>query len=503
MNSEKLLEMEGISKRFSGIQALSNAKFELLKGEIHALMGANGAGKSTLIKILCGVHQSDSGSFKISGQQVLIRNPFEAQKHGIAYVPQEIAVQPYMTVAENIFLGRHPIKNHLIDFKTMEDLSREILDDLGINIEVDKLGIDLSIAEKQLITIAKVISGNSKVLIFDEATSALTMSDTEKLFRIIRRLKAKGIGVIYVTHRMEEIFQICDRVTVFKDGEFVIDSQIEDIDMKQLIKFMIGKEVSTEIRTDQSALKTEILAIKNLNVDGILNDISLTLNSGEILGLAGLVGSGRTELLRAIFGDLKISQGSILVDGKMIPIGSCKVAIDEGIGLVPEDRKSQGLILNFSLRSNICMAVLGRLKKFGFISTKQENSVTQDLLNKLNVRHNSLNQKVNTLSGGNQQRVVLGKWLATRPKILLIDEPTRGVDVSAKAEIHKVLKELAKNGMGIIVVSSELSELLQITERILVICRGQLVANVETKSTNTQELMELSTGEKLTHMDKS
>ena len=243
MNSEKLLEMEGISKRFSGIQALSNAKFELLKGEIHALMGANGAGKSTLIKILCGVHQSDSGTFKISGQQVLIRNPFEAQKHGIAYVPQEIAVQPYMTVAENIFLGRHPIKNHLIDFKSMEDLSREILADLGINIEVDKLGIDLSIAEKQLITIAKVISGNSKVLIFDEATSALTMSDTEKLFRIIRRLKAKGIGVIYVTHRMEEIFQICDRVTVFKDGEFVIDSQIDDIDLKQLIKFMIGKEI--------------------------------------------------------------------------------------------------------------------------------------------------------------------------------------------------------------------------------------------------------------------
>jgi ABC-type sugar transport system ATPase subunit len=302
---------------------------------------------------------------------------------------------------------------------------------------------------------------------------------------------------------MEEIFQICDRVTVFKDGEFVIDSQIDDIDLKQLIKFMIGKDVSTEIRTDRSALNTEILAIENLNVDGILKDISLTLHSGEILGLAGLVGSGRTELLRAIFGDLKISQGSIVVDGKLISIGSCKIAIDEGIGLVPEDRKSQGLILNFSLRSNICMAVLGRLKKFGFISTKQENSVTQDLLNKLNVRHNSFNQKVNTLSGGNQQRVVLGKWLATRPKILLVDEPTRGVDVSAKAEIHKVLKELAKNGMGIIVVSSELSELLQITERILVICRGQLVANVETQTTNTQELMELSTGEKLTHMDKS
>lgn len=497
MSSEKLLEMKEISKRFSGIQALSNVKFELLEGEIHALMGANGAGKSTLIKILCGVYQGDSGTFKINGQLMSIKSPFEAQKNGIAYVPQEIAVQPYMTVAENIFLGRHPLKNYQIDFRKMEELSKEILSDLGINIEVNKLGKDLSIAEKQLITIAKVISGNSKVLIFDEATSALTMSDTEKLFKIIRRLKSKGIGVIYVTHRMEEIFQLCDRVTVLKDGEFVTVKKIIEIDMKQLIKFMIGKEVSTEIRSDESTLKTEILSIENMSVEGILNDISLKLNSGEILGLAGLVGSGRTELLRAIFGDLKISQGTVVIGGKFTFIKSCDTAISEGIGLVPEDRKAQGLILNFSLRNNICMAILGRLKRFGFISTKQENLVAQELLNKLNVKHNSLNQKVNTLSGGNQQRIVLGKWLATHPKILLVDEPTRGVDVSAKSEIHKILIELAKNGMGIIVVSSELSELLQITERILVICRGQIVANVKTQNTNTQELMELATGELL------
>lgn len=494
MSSEKLLEMRGISKRFSGIQALLDAKFELLEGEIHALMGANGAGKSTLIKILCGVHQSDTGTFKISGQPLSIRSPFEAQKNGIAYVPQEIAVQPHMTVAENIFLGRHPIKNYQIDFNKMKELSKETLSDLGINIDVNKLGVDLSIAEKQLITIAKVISGNSKVLIFDEATSALTMSDTEKLFKIIRRLKSKGIGVIYVTHRMEEIFQICDRVTVFRDGKFVTEKEINDIDMKQLIKFMIGKEVSTEVRSDESTLKSEILSIENLSVEGLLNDISLKLNSGEILGLAGLVGAGRTELLRAIFGDLKISQGNILISGKPTIIKSCDTAISQGIALVPEDRKAQGLILNFSLRNNISMAILGRLKRFGLISKKQENSVTLELLNKLNVNYTSFNQKVNTLSGGNQQRIVLGKWLATRPKILLVDDPTRGVDVSAKSEIHKILIDLAKNGLGIIVVSSELSELLQITERILVICRGEVVANVKTKNTNTQELMELATG---------
>lgn len=492
---EKLLEMEGISKRFSGIQALSNAKFELLAGQVHALMGANGAGKSTLIKILCGVYQSDSGEFKINGQSVSIKNPFEAQKNGIAYVPQEIAVQPYMTVSENIFLGRHPIKNYQIDFDRMDQLSKEILSDLGINIDTNKLGIDLSIAEKQLITIAKVISANSKILIFDEATSALTISDTEKLFKIIRRLKAKGIGVIYVTHRMEEIFELCDRVTVFKDGEFVVEKEINDLNMKQLIKFMIGKEVTTEIRSDESALKSEILIIKNLSVEGILNNISLTLNSGEILGLAGLVGSGRTELLRAIFGDLKISQGSIKIDGESTLVDSCKTAINQGLGFVPEDRKAQGLILNFSLRSNMCMAILDRLKKFGFINKKLENQATHDLLGKLNVKHNSFNQSVSTLSGGNQQRVVLGKWLATHPKILLVDEPTRGVDVSAKSEIHKILLDLAKNGMGIIVVSSELSELLQITERILVISRGQIVANIKTRNTNTQELMELATGE--------
>lgn len=492
---EKLLEMEGISKRFSGIQALSNAKFELLAGQVHALMGANGAGKSTLIKILCGVHQSDNGEFKINGRPVSIRNPFEAQKNGIAYVPQEIAVQPYMTVSENIFLGRHPIKNHQIDFDRMNELSKDILSDLGINIDTNKLGIDLSIAEKQLITIAKVISANSKILIFDEATSALTISDTEKLFKIIRRLKSKGIGIIYVTHRMEEIFELCDRVTVFKDGEFVVEKEIKDIDMKQLIKFMIGKEVTTEVRSDESALKSEILVIKNLGVEGILSNISLTLNSGEILGLAGLVGSGRTELLRAIFGDLKISQGLIKIDGESTPIDSCKTAINQGLGFVPEDRKAQGLILNFSLRSNICMAILDKLKKFGLINKQLENQVTHDLLDKLNVKHNSFKQSVSTLSGGNQQRVVLGKWLATQPKILLVDEPTRGVDVSAKSEIHKILLDLAKNGMGIIVVSSELSELLQITERILVISRGQIVANLKTRNTNTHELMELATGE--------
>lgn len=509
MSDEKLLDMVNISKSFSGIQALDSAKFELYKGQIHALMGANGAGKSTLIKILCGVYQPDSGTFKINNKTVSIKNPFEAQKNGIAYVPQEIAVQPYMTVAENIFLGKQPIKNFQIDFKKMSDKARQVLDDLGIDVSVDKLGINLSIAEKQLITIAKVISAESKILIFDEATSALTLSDTDKLFKIIHRLKEKGIGIIYVTHRMEEIFQLCDRVTVFKDGKFVSANNIKDINLKQLIKNMIGHEIASDLRQDPASDKRELvvgkerLSIANLCVPGILHNITFSVKAGEVLGLAGLVGSGRTELLRAIFGDLPISEGIIKIDGSVVNITSCTHAINEGIALVPEDRKAQGLILNFSLKKNISMTILNKLKRFGFVSSQSEAVLANSTLEMLNIKFRTIEQTVSTLSGGNQQRVVLGKWLATNPKILLVDEPTRGVDVSAKSDIHTILLNLAKNGMAIIVVSSELGELLQVCEKVLVLNRGRIVADLLAKNTSTHQMMELATGENLTRKSES
>jgi ABC-type sugar transport system ATPase subunit len=509
MSDEKLLDMVNISKSFSGIQALDNANFELYKGQIHALMGANGAGKSTLIKILCGVYQPDSGIFKINNKLISIKNPFEAQKNGIAYVPQEIAVQPYMTVAENIFLGKQPMKNIQIDFKKMSGKAQEILDDLGIDVSINKLGINLSIAEKQLITIAKVISAESKILIFDEATSALTLSDTDKLFKIIRRLKQKGIGIIYVTHRMEEIFQLCDWVTVFKDGKFVSDSDIKDIDLKQLIKHMIGREIASEVRRNSTSderepsRNEERLSISNLCVPGMLQDITFSVKAGEVLGLAGLVGSGRTELLRAIFGDLAFSGGTIKIDGKAVKINNCTQAINEGIALVPEDRKAQGLILNFSLKKNISMTILDKLKRFGLINSRSESELAKSTLGMLDIKFRTIEQTVNTLSGGNQQRVVLGKWLATNPKILLVDEPTRGVDVSAKSEIHNILFDLAKNGMAIIVVSSELGELLQVCEKVLILNRGRIVAELLTKDTNTHEMMELATGESTTKESKS
>jgi ABC-type sugar transport system ATPase subunit len=505
MSDEKLLDMVNISKSFSGIQALDNANFELYKGQIHALMGANGAGKSTLIKILCGVYQPDSGIFKINNKLISIKNPFEAQKNGIAYVPQEIAVQPYMTVAENIFLGKQPMKNIQIDFKKMSGKAQEILDDLGIDVSINKLGINLSIAEKQLITIAKVISAESKILIFDEATSALTLSDTDKLFKIIRRLKQKGIGIVYVTHRMEEIFQLCDWVTVFKDGKFVSDSDIKDIDLKQLI----GREIASEVRRNSTSderepsRNEERLSISNLCVPGMLQDITFSVKAGEVLGLAGLVGSGRTELLRAIFGDLAFSGGTIKIDGKAVKINNCTQAINEGIALVPEDRKAQGLILNFSLKKNISMTILDKLKRFGLINSRSESELAKSTLGMLDIKFRTIEQTVNTLSGGNQQRVVLGKWLATNPKILLVDEPTRGVDVSAKSEIHNILFDLAKNGMAIIVVSSELGELLQVCEKVLILNRGRIVAELLTKDTNTHEMMELATGESTTKESKS
>jgi ABC-type sugar transport system ATPase subunit len=403
MSDEKLLDMVNISKSFSGIQALDNANFELYKGQIHALMGANGAGKSTLIKILCGVYQPDSGIFKINNKLISIKNPFEAQKNGIAYVPQEIAVQPYMTVAENIFLGKQPMKNIQIDFKKMSGKAQEILDDLGIDVSINKLGINLSIAEKQLITIAKVISAESKILIFDEATSALTLSDTDKLFKIIRRLKQKGIGIVYVTHRMEEIFQLCDWVTVFKDGKFVSDSDIKDIDLKQLIKHMIGREIASEVRRNSTSderepsRNEERLSISNLCVPGMLQDITFSVKAGEVLGLAGLVGSGRTELLRAIFGDLAFSGGTIKIDGKAVKINNCTQAINEGIALVPEDRKAQGLILNFSLKKNISMTILDKLKRFGLINSRSESELAKSTLGMLDIKFRTIEQTVNTL----------------------------------------------------------------------------------------------------------
>jgi ABC-type sugar transport system ATPase subunit len=414
-----------------------------------------------------------------------------------------------MTVAENIFLGKQPMKNIQIDFKKMSGKAQEILDDLGIDVSINKLGINLSIAEKQLITIAKVISAESKILIFDEATSALTLSDTDKLFKIIRRLKQKGIGIVYVTHRMEEIFQLCDWVTVFKDGKFVSDSDIKDIDLKQLIKHMIGREIASEVRRNSTSderepsRNEERLSISNLCVPGMLQDITFSVKAGEVLGLAGLVGSGRTELLRAIFGDLAFSGGTIKIDGKAVKINNCTQAINEGIALVPEDRKAQGLILNFSLKKNISMTILDKLKRFGLINSRSESELAKSTLGMLDIKFRTIEQTVNTLSGGNQQRVVLGKWLATNPKILLVDEPTRGVDVSAKSEIHNILFDLAKNGMAIIVVSSELGELLQVCEKVLILNRGRIVAELLTKDTSTHEMMELATGESTTKESKS
>jgi ABC-type sugar transport system ATPase subunit len=391
----------------------------------------------------------------------------------------------------------------------MSGKAQEILDDLGIDVSINKLGINLSIAEKQLITIAKVISAESKILIFDEATSALTLSDTDKLFKIIRRLKQKGIGIVYVTHRMEEIFQLCDWVTVFKDGKFVSDSDIKDIDLKQLIKHMIGREIASEVRRNSTSderepsRNEERLSISNLCVPGMLQDITFSVKAGEVLGLAGLVGSGRTELLRAIFGDLAFSGGTIKIDGKAVKINNCTQAINEGIALVPEDRKAQGLILNFSLKKNISMTILDKLKRFGLINSRSESELAKSTLGMLDIKFRTIEQTVNTLSGGNQQRVVLGKWLATNPKILLVDEPTRGVDVSAKSEIHNILFDLAKNGMAIIVVSSELGELLQVCEKVLILNRGRIVAELLTKDTSTHEMMELATGESTTKESKS
>jgi ABC-type sugar transport system ATPase subunit len=492
LNSQvPLLQMEEVSKRFGGVNALRNASFRLEVGEIHALMGANGAGKSTLIKLLCGVHQCDSGIITLYGEVAEPANPFESQRLGIGYVPQEIAVQPYMSVAENIFLGNQPTKrNHLIDFQSMNSGAEKLLTELGIAIDPNTLGNQLSIAEKQLITIAKAIALNSKILILDEATSALTSQETKRLFQIIRTLSNKGIGIIFVTHRLEEIFEICDTATIFRDGETVATRPITELDIRELIYLMMGQNVQSQGAIQRLENPSRLMRVSNLSVENILFDITFDLHKGEILGLAGLVGSGRTELVRSIFGDLKIDSGIIEIEDQQVEIKQVSGAIKLGIGLVPEDRKSQGLILQFSVKKNIGLAILSKLRSRGFINASKEREVAEEYTSRLAIKTKNVEQSTDTLSGGNQQRVLLAKWFATNPKILLVDEPTRGVDVAAKAEIHRILIELARSGVGVVVISSEMDELIQVCNRILVIRNGRINKSFFNDEANTLNLME-------------
>ncbi len=489
--SEILLKAEGITKKFSGITALDHAVLEVRKGEVHAMVGANGAGKSTLIKIITGAYSNEEGHIYLEDKEIRVQSTKEARELGISAVYQEFSLINTVTVAENIYMGKlleknmGPIKK--VDWKEIYIKAGEILKLLDSDIAPETIVGELSVAQKQLVEIAKALSNNIKVLIMDEPTASLSDNDIDNLFKIIKSLKEKGISIIYVSHRLEELPVIADRISVYRDGKWIKTLDIEEAPKSVIIENMVGRSLNA---TPRSECKSDeiLLKIKNFSSGKKFNHINFELKKGEILGIAGLAGAGRTELVRAIFGADKKDSGEVYLQGKKIEIKSPIDAKKAGIGFITEDRKEEGLILDMDLHTNVGMTILDKLKlKFG-LDRKKEIEITNGYIRSLNVKCNNCYQTAKNLSGGNQQKIVIAKWLATKPKILIMDEPTRGIDVGSKNQIYDLIYDLAEQGIGIIMISSELPEVLQVSNRIIVLAEGRLTGEL-CNSELTQEIL--------------
>jgi ribose transport system ATP-binding protein len=491
-----LLELRDITKGFPGVRALENVKFDLRPGEIHALVGENGAGKSTLVKILSGVYQPDRGEIWLRGTPARILSPAHAQLLGISPVHQELQLEPYLSVAENIFLGRQPTgRLGIVDHQRMHREARHLLDSLGVTIDSTAPIESISIAQRQIVAIARAVLGTARVIIFDEPTSSLTERETALLFEMISKLRKTGIGIIYISHRIEEIFRLCDRVTVLRDGRYIATKPVGETNRLEVIALMIGRDISDLFKKEVAPIGETVLEVRGLSKKGLLHDISFSLRRGEIVGLAGLVGAGRTDLARAIFGDITFEFGDIVIAGKTITgHHTPRRAISVGIALVPEDRKEQGLVLGLSVRKNISLAMLPALSRLAFIRASEEKRLTRSYVEQLTIKTPSIDQKTLYLSGGNQQRVVIAKWLATQPKVLIVDEPTRGIDVRAKASIHSLLCDLAKQGVAILMISSDLPEILAMSDRILVMHRGRITGELSGGEATQEAIMHYATG---------
>ncbi len=485
------VRMTGISKSFFGNRVLEDVSFELRGGEVHALIGGNGAGKSTLMKILQGVYTPDEGEIEVNGSDVEIRSPQDARALGIGMIFQEFSLIPTLTVAQNIFLGHEPRGvGGLIDDRESARRARAILTEMGEAIDPGVNVADLSTGYWQLTEIAKALSEDARVLIMDEPTSSLTAAESTALFALIRRLQERGISIIYISHRMEEIFQITDRISVLRDGRHILTDETAHLAMGQVIDAIVGKTMEQafvwqERQVDRTA--APLLEVRHLSAGGRLHDISFTLYPGEILGVAGLMGSGRTEMARAIFGIDPLERGELFVHGQRVAIRSPRDAIAAGISLVPEDRRSQGLVLDHSVRENIVLPMLRRLAQGGLIDDRRGDEVAASLVANLSVKTPSLDTVARLLSGGNQQKVVIGKWLAMEPEVLIMDEPTAGVDIQAKTEILGLIRQLADSGKGVIVISSEPAELLAVSDRLLLLRDGRLVREMDRKAITTEE----------------
>lgn len=489
-NSQNILQVQNLSKSFLGVKALDNIQFDLHKGEVHALMGENGAGKSTFMKILMGLLTPDSGEIIFEGETLKGSNVHENLQKGISMIHQEILVVPELTVAQNIFLGRETnYRNWLID-KAINQKAQELLDLIGVNINVQTKIKNLSIAEMQMIEIAKAISNNAKVIIMDEPTSALTDNEVTMLFKIIKDLKAKGVAIIYISHKMDEIYEITDRITVLRDGKYIAAKNTKDLDKNALIALMVGREINDFFPVNNSKKGERIFSVENLSTKGKFENINFEIKAGEVLGIAGLMGAGRTEIARAIFGLDKYDSGEIILRGNKVEIKSPEDAIRNGIGYVSEDRKALGFIPALSIKENISLSSLANFSKAWFVNSSHEHEAATQLSKDLKIKSTSINQKVMMLSGGNQQKVVIGKVLLTSPTLVILDEPTRGIDIGAKFEIYKLINQLTDKGISVIMISSELPEILGMSDRILVLSKGKQTALLSKQEATQEKIMQ-------------
>lgn len=489
-----ILEVQNISKHYTGVKALDNVSMKFIRGEIHAIVGENGAGKSTLIKILTGAITPNTGKIVFEGQEYSGFTPATAIEKGISVIYQEFNLIPFLTVAENIFYGREVMKGLVRDVGTMNRETEKLCEDMGIHLNPKARVNSLGVAYQQIVEIIKAVSKNAKVLIMDEPSAPLTNKETEAMFRIMRKLKEKGVTIFYISHRMEEIFEICDRVSVMRDGSYITTKEVKDTNRKELISYMVGRELGEDYPGQTVKAGDTVLEARNL-VTSKLKGISFSLRKGEILGFGGLVGAGRTEVARAMYGADALESGEIFLNGKKVNLNSPTEALKSGIGLIPEDRKQHGLVLGMQVKENITYSILKRLTRTGFINTAEENSICTNLKDELRIKTPFLTQKVKNLSGGNQQKVVLAKFLATKCDVLIFDEPTRGIDVGAKQEIYHLMRALTQKGKSIIMISSEMPELIGMSDRILVMCEGRITAELDRKDFNQEAILEYASGE--------
>ena len=491
-----VLALRHATKSFGAVRAVIDGTIELFAGESHALVGENGAGKSTMVKILAGVHQPDSGELLIDGQPVTLHGPAAAQQAGIAVIYQEPTLFPDLSVAENIFMGRQPLAaGRRIDRRRMHADAAALFGRLGVRLDPGRISRGLSIADQQIVEIAKALSLDARVIVMDEPTAALSLTEVARLFDVVRTLRAAGAAVLFISHRLEEVFQICQRVTVMRDGRHVLTSELSGLTADDLVRAMVGRPMTQRAAGERGEPGELVLRVEHLTREGVFTDVSLDVRAGEIVALAGLVGSGRSEVARAVFGIDRYDAGRVVMRGRPLRRASPTSAMAAGIGFVPEDRRQQGLVMDMSVQQNVALASLGRLRKGGLVRSAAERAFAADWAVRLNLKYGRLIDPVFQLSGGNQQKVVLAKWLGRQPTLLIVDEPTRGIDIATKAEVHRLLTSLASGGVAILMISSELPEVLHVGDRILVMREGRLTAEFSHQDATEEKIMAAATGQ--------